>query len=103
MDYPEHDPRNAVVAFDFDGVLAEATWPSPGIGKPVPAAAEAVKHYYDAGCEIVVMTARPDEHLPRVRTWIRKNGLDRYIYEVTNRKVVACLYFDDRAVRWPLG
>lgn len=109
MNYPAHDPHNAVVCFDFDGVIAKTTWPSPALGKPNhpekpgdPDPFKAMRHYFEQGCEIIVCTARPDEHLPRIRTWIRKHGLDDVVYEVCNRKPVACLYFDDRAVRWPL-
>ena len=65
-------------------------------------AANAIIHYYDSGCEVVVFTARPDEHLPEIREWLRQMSLSDYVYEVTNRKPRCCLYFDDRAVRWPL-
>jgi hypothetical protein len=102
MNYPAHDPQNPVVAFDFDDVLARGTWPSPSLGRPNYDAIDAVNHYYDAGCQVVIFTARPTSHLQAIREWVHKNGLGSIIYEVTNRKPVACLYFDDRAVRWPL-
>lgn len=102
MNYPKHNPTLPVVAFDFDGVLAKSTWPSPRLGKPDPEAFAAMEHYFDLGCEIVVFTARPDEHLPEIRHWLRDYQMSSIVYEVTNRKPTASLYFDDRAVRWPL-
>lgn len=102
MTYPEHDPTLPIVAFDFDGVLAENTWPSPHFGEADEDALEAMRHYYQLGCEVVVFTARPDEHLLGIRNWLYDYAMDDIVYEVTNRKPRACLYFDDRAVRWPL-
>ena len=103
MNYPEHNPALAVVAFDFDGVIASNTWPRPDFGTLDQDAAAAMIHYFGLGCEIVVFTARPDEHLKEIREWLRQLSLSHIVYEVTNRKPRACLYFDDRAVRWPLG
>lgn len=102
MNYPAHDPALPVVAFDFDGVIVENSWPSPSIGNPDPDALEAVIHYFDHGCEIVIFTARPTSHLGFIWRWLEEAELDGYIYDVTNTKPRACLYFDDRAVRWPL-
>ena len=102
MNYPAHDPALPVVCFDFDGVVARNTWPSPRLGYQDPEAFKAMLHYYDAGCEVVIFTARPDEHLPLIRTWLKERGMDYVVYEITNRKPKCCLYFDDRAVRWPL-
>ena len=102
LTYPEHDPALPVVAFDFDGVIAENTWPSPRLGAGNPDAFDAMCHYNALGCEIVIFTARPDEHLPEIRAWLRDYSMSSIVYEITNRKPRACLYFDDRAVRWPL-
>ena len=99
---PEHDPMLPVVAFDFDGVVAKDTWPSPKIGKANMDAFDAMVHYNALGCEVVIFTARPDEHLPVIRNWLCDYSMGNIVYEVTNRKPKACLYFDDRAVRWPL-
>lgn len=100
MRYPEHDPALPVVCFDFDGTLASDTWPSPRLGNLDLECATAMRFYRKQNCEIVVFTARPDEHLPWIRAWCDRHSLP--VYEVTNRKPKACLYFDDRAVRWPL-
>jgi hypothetical protein len=102
MKYPLHDPSNPTVCFDFDGVLAESLWPSPRLGKIDVDAKRALLHYFRQGCEIIVLTARPPEHLPLIEEWLLKEGLHVNVYRVTNVKPVASLYFDDRAVRWPL-
>ena len=102
VNLPAHNPALPVVAFDYDGVIAENTWPSPLLGSLNEDACEAMLHYFQLGCEVIVFTARPDEHLPTIREWLRQLSLSHVVYEVTNRKPRACLYFDDRAVRWPL-
>ena len=102
MKYPEVDPRLPVVAFDFDGVCASNTWPSPKLGRPDNDAFDAMCHYNALGCEVVIFTARPDEHLPEIRKWLRDYQMHNIVYEVTNRKPKASIYFDDRAIRWPL-
>lgn len=102
MNYPEHDPALPVVAFDFDGVIAKDTWPSPALGEADLDAFEAMWHYFDSGCEVVVFTARPSEHLPAIRAWLEEHEMSGVVYEITNQKPKCCLYFDDRAVRWPL-
>ena len=102
MNYPAHDPQLPVVAFDYDGVIADNTWPSPHLGKLCLKARDAMWHYFDLDCEVIVFTARPDEHLPLIRKWLDAHGLGGTVYEVTNRKPRASLYFDDRAVKWPL-
>lgn len=100
--YPSPDPQLPVVAIDFDGVLAKSTWPSPELGDPDEDAIDMACHYFNLGCEILVFTARPPSHWPRIWRWLAVNGLDDVVYDVTNRKEPACLYFDDRAVKWPL-
>ena len=102
MTYPAHNPELPVVAFDFDGVLAANTWPLPHLGEPDSAALDAVRHYAAQGCEIHVLTARPESHFRDIREWLHRFDVGRLVYDVTNKKMAACLYFDDRAVRWPL-
>jgi hypothetical protein len=102
-DYPEFDLLLPVVAFDFDGTIVTDTWPSQDIGTPDEAAFDAIEHYFHLGCEVVIFTARPSAHFPRIWKWLEENNMDHAIYDVTNRKPRACLYFDDRAIRWPLS
>jgi hypothetical protein len=102
MTYPDFDLLLPVVAFDFDGVIAENTWPASHIGAANEEAFDAIEHYFNLDCEVVIFTARPSAHFPRIWKWLEENNMDHAIYDVTNRKPRACLYFDDRAVRWPL-
>lgn len=102
VSWPAHDPALPVVAFDFDGVVAENTWPSPRLGCADYDAFNGMQHYSRLGCEVVIFTARPDAHLPNIRAWLEEYGMGSVVYDITNRKPRACLYFDDRAVRWPL-
>lgn len=103
VNYPEHNPMLPVITVDFDGMLAAPTWPSPHLGKADPDALALVRHYYDKGCEVHVLTARPDSHFPRIWRWLQDNGIEDYIYDVTGRKPVACAYWDDRAQLYPLN
>lgn len=102
MTYPPHDPQLPVVAVDFDGMLASSHWPSPRLGEPDYAAFSLVHHYHREGCEIIVFTARPTSHHARIWEWLETHDLAHVVYDVTNVKPVASLYFDDRAIRWPL-
>lgn len=102
MTYPPLDPALPVVAVDFDGVLAESTWPSARIGRPIGAGFALVRHYAAQGAEVVILTARPQSHWTRIREWLVEHDLDHLVYDVTNVKMPACLYFDDRAWRFPL-
>lgn len=100
--YPEPNPALMTVAIDFDGVLAENTWPSPKLGKLDREAWHLVRHYFDQGCEVVIFTARPESHHERIWRWLAEAGLFNMVYDVTRIKPQCCLYFDDRAVAWPL-
>lgn len=102
MNYPAHDPALPVVVFDFDGVLADNRWPSPSLGNPDVNALKAIEHYCEQNCEVIILTARPESHFVRIWKWLRDFDIDWAVYDVTNRKPAASLYFDDRAVRWPL-
>ena len=101
--YPEVMPDLPVVAFDFDGVLATNTWPSPTLGSPNRDAILALQHYAEQGCEVHILTARPDSHFSRIWAWLEGQQIGHCVYDVTGRKMAASIYFDDRAVRWPCG
>jgi len=100
--YPPHDPQLPVICVDLDGTLAESVWPSPAVGPLDLDALRLVQHYYEEGCEVHILTARPESHFPRIWKWLEKHAIDHMIYTVTNRKPVARWYFDDRSVAWPL-
>lgn len=100
MRLPAHDPALPVVAFDLDGTLAADTWPSPRVGLADHDALDALVEYYEAGCEVIVFTARPESHFPRIWRWLEQHGVAQCVYDVTNRKPVASVYLDDRAHNW---
>lgn len=97
MNAPEPHPKMERVAFDFDGILAENTWPSPAIGEPIQDGIDLLLHYHAQGLEIVIYTARPQSHEKRIWWWLEWYGLHEKVYDVVCGKPVAGLYIDDRA------
>ena len=89
-----------VVAFDFDGTLAEATWPERSTGAAIPEAVDLLNRYYDAGYEIIIYTARPASHRPMIEAWLRGHALHLKVYDVICDKTRADLYIDDKAYRF---
>lgn len=89
--------KGKVAVFDFDGVLARHTgWNPPG--EPIEAAWETVRHLRRAaGYQVAIVTARPVDD---VVAWLERRGLHHEIALVTNRKVRADVYFEDRACRF---
>jgi hypothetical protein len=86
-----------VIVFDFDGILAEGTWPSPRIGNPIPAGVELLKEYARLGYAITINTARPASHERALRFWLEVSALSQYVYDIRFDKPLGCLYIDDRA------
>jgi len=85
------------VLIDLDGVLAEDTYPSPVIGDPIWAGLDLVEDFFKAGYEVVIHTARPVSHLPRIREWLEKYSLADTIYDIVCDKPQGWVYVDDRA------
>ena len=98
--YPEHMRDLPVVLIDFDGVLATNTWPSPALGQPDPEAIRLIQHYTEQGCEVHIFTARPEDHFSRIWAWLRGQQIDHLVYSVTNKKLPASVYIDDRCYNW---
>ena len=89
------------IAFDLDGTLAEATWPSPKIGKPIQRAIDAACEYRAKGYELIIFTSRPKSHLEDIVFWLQENGLEDIFYDIVTGKPRAAMYVDDRAVTFP--
>lgn len=85
------------VIFDFDGVLAKDTWPSPVVGETIPDGVELMKDYALMGYEICIYTARPESHKPLIWSWVDKEDLHDVVYDVICGKPSAWLYIDDRS------
>lgn len=96
-------PYQPTIAVDFDGVIHAYRhgWQDGSIyDEPNPGAAQALQSFIDAGYRIVVFTSRASSPAARaaVMEW-----LDRYdipYHDVTNIKVAAILYIDDRALHF---
>jgi hypothetical protein len=99
-----------VISVDFDGVVNAYTrgWNDGKLDEePVHGAADALKRLVDSGYTVVIFTARL-EHQPRemIEDWLWKNGIDygTHYHDITDRKVAAIAYIDDRGIRftnWP--
>lgn len=95
------------IAIDFDGVLAEYDqWVSAEhYGKPHPDAMFNLRRYIEAGYDVVIFTTRGETREGRlgVKNWLTRYGLqEKYVeaIKVTNQKVPALFYLDDRAWRF---
>lgn len=100
MSYPSVRPRpGEIVCFDFDGTLAEDTWPSPRLGDPIPEGVDMLRHFVEQGYAIIIHTARPPSHVPEIREWLKMHNIYD-VYDVIGGKPGASLYVDDRAVQF---
>ena len=97
------------IAIDFDGVLHAYSqgWQDGSIyDPPVPGAVEAVTKLQDAGYHIVVFSTRADTPTGQadISGWLHEQGFRWEEITVTDRKLPAIAYIDDRGVRftnWP--
>lgn len=86
------------VIFDFDGVLAEAIWPDPGIGEPIEAGVELLQDYLRRGYRVMVWTSRHWDQQQEIEDWLL--GVIGEHIPVLCGKPLAALYIDDRAWRF---
>lgn len=100
------------IAIDFDGVIHKYSkgWQNGKIyDEPVEGVKEALEKL-SKKYRLIVFTTRESGTPPELGTikntsnvwwWLRKNELDKYIYDVTNKKPKeAKLFIDDRAIRF---
>lgn len=85
------------ICVDWNGVLDTYTgYKGPRhFDPPRPGAAAFLKSLRAMGFRVVVLSSRPPGD---VLGWLRQHGLDRYVDLVTDRKVPAVAYIDDRAI-----
>lgn len=88
--------QKKTVGVDFDGVLHNYVG-SDKFGTPIPQGLRLLRALLNRGYEVVIVTARPD--VQAAQQWLQKQGFGDLW--VTNQKVPACAYIDDRAVPWP--
>lgn len=80
---------------DFDGVLNEYNGYEEGnLGEPLSASKEFIRQLRKK-YKVVILTSRPKE---QVIDWLNDNGFPSM--EVTNRKIPAVAYIDDRAIQF---
>lgn len=96
------------VALDFDGVIQMKPPPGELHGPPVPGALEAIR-YLMSKYPVCILTARDVEE---VIPWLQGHGFrtdrdngDTFwqimgVLLVTNRKIPAAIYVDDRGLRF---
>jgi hypothetical protein len=101
-----YDFTGNVIAVDFDGVLHSYVSGWTGHLPRDPAergALEFIQWLAACGAEIVVMSARAGAEGGKeaIRDWLREQGFPELT--VTDHKVIAAAYVDDRAVPYAAG
>jgi hypothetical protein len=85
------------VCVDLNGTLDTYTgWRGPDYWYPPrPGVDRFLGELHARGYRVVVLTTRETNG---VWNWLRQHGLDQHVDEVTNKKVRAVAYVDDRAI-----
>jgi len=90
--------RNDVVCLDFDGVLTESKGPYQAnhFGPPIRQGMNLLRLVIAHGYQPVILTARKETD--SVAEWLGTHGFPGLM--VTNHKVPAIAYIDDRAIHF---
>lgn len=94
-----------ILAIDFDGTIAHASYPE--LGDPKPNAVEVIRKLKEEGCYIIIWTCREGQHLHWIAAYCDLHGIpydsineqhpDIFnFYKNNTRKVLADIYLDDR-------
>ena len=90
-----HNKSNTL-AIDFDGVIHSYrrgwTGETPEDG-PMPGVKEALRQLKEAGWNLVIHSTRDSD---KIFEWLDFYGLTDFISDITNTKIPAKLYIDDR-------
>ncbi len=97
--HPDSEWRTLCI--DFDGVLCDSKGPYGWghFGPPEPEGLKLLRMAIADGFYVTILTARKETDL--VAQWLEKQGFPNMV--VTNHKVPALAYVDDRAVPWGTG
>lgn len=82
------------ICVGFDGVLNEYGYEERDLGEPLTGSKEFIKELRKK-YKVVILTIRPKE---QVIDWLNNNGFPSM--KVTNRKIPAVVYIDDRAIQF---
>lgn len=88
--------KSKTLAIDFDGVIHSYKQGWTGEipeDEPMPGVESALQKLYDDGWELIVFSTRNEDH---IWDWLDKYGLHHFFTDVTNTKIPAKLYIDDR-------
>ena len=96
-DTDENGPAQPIACVDFNGVLdAYGGWKGPDhFDPPRPGAGKFLEALRTRGFKVVIFTTRYADDVWR---WLREHALDHLVGEVTDRKLAAHVFVDDRAV-----
>lgn len=84
-----------IICIDFDGVLNNYDhYDENDLSTPRAGAREFLETL-SQNHKVVILTAR---NFAKVLNWLQEHGLSKYVYDVTNIKVPAVAYIDDRAI-----
>lgn len=94
-----------ILAIDFDGTIAEHSWPE--LGAIRPGAAEYINKLYEEGYYIIIWTCREGEHLDWIADYLNNHKINYHLinehnrdvfnfYKNDTRKIFADIYIDDK-------
>ena len=90
--------KKRTIAIDFDGVIHKYSQGFQGLlnayDDPMDGVENALKTLKSAGKRLVVLSSRP---AGVIENWLEKNDLKQYFDEISNFKIPASTYVDDRA------
>lgn len=92
--------KRETIAIDFDGVIHSYKQRWTGDvpeDPPMEGVEEALKSLKEKGWRLVILSTRK---VPYIKDWLVKYNLDQYIDDITNQKIPAKIYIDDRGYRF---
>lgn len=89
--------KTKTIALDFDGVIHKYSSGFKGLDNvydiPMEGCEEALAKLKESGFILKIMSSRPKNV---IIDWLKTYNLDKYIDGVSNQKIVATIYIDDR-------
>jgi len=99
MCYKCYNEQPKVIALDFDAVIADYNgWKGADHkGNLLTGAREFIEELFNLGFDLYIVTSRPTKGIGK---WLKLNNIDHFIKGVTNLKMAAFCYIDDRAINF---